>query len=49
MTIPLTCLVTGSTSGLGTSWAKAFLKKGYIVYATARNLDKAKEVKSHQM
>lgn len=39
-----TWLITGCSSGLGRSLAKAVLEKGYNVVVTARNIDKIKDI-----
>lgn len=37
-------LVTGASSGFGSGTVKALLKKGYIVYASARRIERMKEL-----
>jgi len=41
-----TVMITGANRGLGLGLAKAYLAKGYDVIATARNPEKAKELKA---
>lgn len=42
-----TIFITGASKGFGKIWAAAFLKKGYNVAATARNLDALKDLQGY--
>jgi NAD(P)-dependent dehydrogenase (short-subunit alcohol dehydrogenase family) len=42
-----TIFITGASKGFGKIWAAAFLKKGYNVAATARNLDTLKDLQGY--
>lgn len=41
-----TILITGASSGIGKTTAKAFVKNGYIVYGVARNMEKMSDLKA---
>lgn len=42
----LTCVVTGSSRGLGLTFVKHVAEKGYTVFALARNPDASEDLQS---